>query len=78
MLRVNRLAAAIDMNAAGTSAPMTIIEKASPVNQDGNMCWNRLGTTVLVFGLPLVPTSGLILPAMAITPNSAISPRTKL
>ena len=78
MLRVNRLAAAMDMNAAGTSAPMTIMAKATPVNQCGNMCSNRLGTTVLVSGFPLLPVSGTILAAMAITPNSAMSPRTKL
>jgi hypothetical protein len=41
MFRVKRLAAAIDMIAAGTSAPMTMAEKATPVNQLGNMCWNR-------------------------------------
>src|SRR5260370_13892066 len=38
MLRVNRLAAAMAMIAAGTSAPMTMAEKAMPVNQLGNMC----------------------------------------
>src|SRR5213079_2415483 len=43
MLRVNRLAAAIDMIAAGTSAPMTMAAKAIPVNQLGNRCWNRYG-----------------------------------
>ena len=44
MLRVNRLAAAMAMIAAGTSAPMTMAEKAIPVNQLGNRCWNRYGT----------------------------------
>src|SRR5689334_2111685 len=44
MLRVNRLAAAMDMIAAGTSAPMTMAAKATPVNQLGNRCWNRYGT----------------------------------
>ena len=78
MLRVNRLAAAIDMKAAGTSAPMMIIAKASPANPDGNMCWNRLGTTVLVSGFPVGPISGVMWPAMAMTPNRAMRPRTKL
>ena len=44
MFRVNRLAAAMAMIAAGTSAPMTMAEKAIPVNQLGNRCWNRYGT----------------------------------
>ena len=37
MLRVNRFAAAIDMIAAGTSAPMAIAANAKPTNQDGNI-----------------------------------------
>ena len=44
MLRVNRLAAAMAMIAAGTSAPMMMAPKAMPANQLGNMCWNRYGT----------------------------------
>ena len=44
MLRVDRLAAAIDMIAAGTSAPMTMAEKAMPSNQGGNIFWNSSGT----------------------------------
>ncbi len=32
------------MIAAGTSAPITMAEKATPANQLGNMCWNRYGT----------------------------------
>ncbi len=47
MLRVNRFAAAIDMIAAGTSAPMPIAANATPANQRGNICWNSSGTTVL-------------------------------
>src|SRR5919199_1669480 len=35
MLRVNRLAAAIDITAAGTSAPMAIAANAKPSNQLG-------------------------------------------
>ena len=42
--RVNRLAAAIDMTAAGTSAPIAIAAKATPRNQDGNMSTNSAGT----------------------------------
>ena len=44
MLRVNRFAAAIDMIAAGTSAPITMAENAIPSNQGGNIFWNRNGT----------------------------------
>ena len=44
MLRVNKFAAAIAMIAAGTRAPMMMPAKAIPVNQLGNMCWNRYGT----------------------------------
>jgi hypothetical protein len=44
MFRVNRLAAAMDMIAAGTRAPMMMAAKAIPVNQLGYMCWNRNGT----------------------------------
>ena len=65
MLRVHRLAAAIDMIAAGTSAPMPIAAKAMPVNHDGNCCWNSSGTTVLASGLPFSPTSGFTPPAIA-------------
>ena len=53
MLRVNRFAAAIDMIAAGTSAPMPIAANAIPANQTGN-CWsNSSGTMVLPSGLPV-------------------------
>ena len=44
MLRVHRFAAAIDMIAAGTSAPMTIAAKATPANQAGNSFSNSCGT----------------------------------
>src|SRR5688500_15980736 len=46
-LRVKRLAAAIDITAAGTSAPIAIAAKATPRNQDGNMSANSAGTAVL-------------------------------
>ena len=45
MLRVNRFAAAIDMIAAGTSAPMPIAANAMPANQPGNIWSNSSGTT---------------------------------
>jgi hypothetical protein len=44
MFRVKRLAAAIDMIAAGTSAPMPIAAKATPANHDGNTCSSSAGT----------------------------------
>ncbi len=43
-LRVYRLAAAIDMIAAGTSAPMPIAANATPTNHDGKKCRNSAGT----------------------------------
>src|SRR5580700_2729406 len=48
MLRVKRLALAIDMIAAGTSAPMAIAAKAMPTNQDGNILRNSAGTAKLL------------------------------
>src|SRR5215469_15310275 len=48
MLRVNRLAAAIDMIAAGTRAPIPIAAKATPTNQDGKLWRNRAGTAKLL------------------------------
>ena len=66
MLRVNRFAAAIDMIAAGTSAPMPIAAYATPANQSGN-CWsNSSGTTVLPSVVPsFAPGSGFTFAAMA-------------
>jgi hypothetical protein len=49
MLRVNRLAAPIDITAAGTSAPIAIAENAKPLNQLGNSALNSAGTTSLLF-----------------------------
>jgi hypothetical protein len=43
MFRVNRFAAAIDMIAAGTSAPMPIAANATPANQSGNMVSKSCG-----------------------------------
>src|SRR5919112_3490304 len=48
-LRVNRLAAAIDITAAGTSAPIAIAPKATPTNHDGNTLRKRSGTAKLGF-----------------------------
>src|SRR5450830_430035 len=47
-LRVNRLAAPIDITAAGTSAPMAIAANAKPANQLGNTALNKAGTTSLL------------------------------
>src|SRR4051794_6511759 len=44
MLRVNRFAEAIDITAAGTSAPIAIAANAKPSNQDGKYFRNRSGT----------------------------------
>ena len=44
MLRVQRFAAAIDMIAAGTSAPIAIAANATPANQLENSESNRAGT----------------------------------
>src|SRR5207249_698885 len=44
MLRVNRLAAAIDITAAGTNAPMAIAAKAKPANQSGKEVLIKMGT----------------------------------
>ena len=45
---MNRLAAPIDITAAGTSAPMAIAAKAKPANQPGNSALNSAGTTSLL------------------------------
>src|SRR6476469_8234881 len=50
MLRVHRLAAAIDMIAAGTSAPITIAANATHANHGGNSFSNRCGTASCGFG----------------------------
>jgi hypothetical protein len=47
MLRANRLAAAIDMTEAGTSAPMAMAANANPWNQPGKSCENSPGTALL-------------------------------
>src|SRR3954454_4073351 len=70
MLRLKRLAAAIDMIEAGTSAPIAIAAKAKPANQPGKSCAKRAGTA------ELLPKSvlGLTDAAIAMKPSSAIKP----
>ena len=65
MLRVNRLAAAIDMIAAGTRAPMPTAANAMPANQSGNSLSNSSGTTVLLSLVPLAFFNGVTPAAMA-------------
>src|SRR5512133_2281433 len=76
MLRVKVLAAAIDMIAAGTSAPIAIAAKATPANQLGKESSNSCGTTSCALGLPSRPI-GFVPAAIATQPSSASSPRTK-
>ncbi len=77
MLRVNRLAAAMDIIADGTSAPMTMVANATPANQCGKTCSNSSGMIVLVLALPPA-VSGLMFAASATRPSSAISASTTL
>lgn len=61
----------MDMIAAGTSAPIPIAAKATPVNQSGNMFSNSCGTESWV----LKPLSPLPTPAaIAMKPSSASRP----
>src|SRR5438552_16096103 len=59
---VNRLAAAMDIMEAGTSAPIAIAANAKPANQDGKKALISPGTAPL---LPN-PARGLICAAIAI------------
>ena len=77
MLRVKVLAAAIDMIAAGTSAPIAIAANATPANHDGNESSNSCGMTSCALGLPSAPI-GLVPAAIATQPSSASRPSTKL
>src|ERR1035437_3898902 len=70
MLRLKRLAAAIDMIAAGTSAPTAMAAKATPVNQLGNIFWKRSAMALLLPNALL----GLIPAAMAMKPKRPIIP----
>ncbi len=67
MLRVKRFAAAIDMIAAGTSAPIPMAAKATPANQSGNMFSNSCGMASWPF-FTLIPS------AIAMKPSSASRP----
>src|SRR6185503_18867719 len=73
MLRVNRFAAAIDMIAAGTSAPMAIAANATPANQLGKAFSKNCGTTSCALGLPSSPI-GFVPAAIAANPINASSP----
>ena len=70
MLRVHRLAAAIDMIAAGTSAPIPIAANATPANQLGNISRSSSGTASWAL-------STWIFAAIAMKPSSASSPSRK-
>ncbi len=66
MLRVHRFAAAIDMIAAGTSAPIPMAAKAIPANQDENCPSKSIGITVLESGRPVAAlTIGFVCAAIA-------------
>src|SRR6201991_2197326 len=70
MLRVHRFAAAIDMIAAGTSAPMTIAANATPANHGLNWSSNSCGTDCCGF-VTFTPA------AIATKPRRASSPSRK-
>src|SRR5688500_1283422 len=76
MLRVNVLAAAIDMIAAGARAPMAMAAKATPANQPGDMYSTICGLTSWGVGLPSTPL-GWVPAAMATRPSRARRPSTK-
>src|SRR6185437_2812327 len=78
MLRVYRLAVAIDMIEAGTRAPIAMAANAKPTNQDGNKARNNAGTAKLgPYCLKLDAKSGMspTPAAMAMYPSNAIRPR---
>ena len=64
MLRVKVFAAAMDMIAAGTSAPIAMAANAIPANQDGKESSNSCGMTSWALGLPSSPI-GFVPAAMA-------------
>src|SRR4051794_33994592 len=76
MLREKVLAAAIDMIAAGTSAPIAMAANATPANQPGKKSSNSCGTTSCGLGAPSRPT-GLVPAAIATQPRRASNPSTK-
>src|SRR6516162_4163138 len=69
MFRVKRFEAAIDITAAGTSAPIAIAANANPTNHGGNTAAIRRGTTRL--GVETVMPA-----AIAMYPRSASRPST--
>ena len=69
MLRVKVFAAAMDMIAAGTSAPIPMAAKEIPANQGGNCWFSSAGTMVL----PSLLT-GLVPAAIAMKPSSDRKP----
>src|SRR5919112_6887084 len=75
MLRLKVLAAAIDMIAAGTSAPIAMAAKATPANHAGNMSSNSCGITSCALGSPSSPI-GCVPAAIATQPSSASRPST--
>src|SRR3954447_566513 len=70
MLRVHRFAAAIDMIAAGTSAPITMAAYPTPANHGGNSFSNSWGTACC--GLATFTPA-----AIETKPSKASSPRRK-
>src|SRR3954447_12814164 len=68
MLRVHRLAAAIDMMAAGTNAPITIAANATPANQGENSCSNSCGIASCAF-VTLIPAATAAMPSSARSPS---------
>src|SRR5262252_7710676 len=77
MFRVKVFEAAIDMIAAGTSAPIATAAKATPANHGGKKSSNNCGITSCAFGFPSRPI-GFVPAAIATQPSSASRPRTKL
>src|SRR6266545_8109259 len=69
-LRVNRFAAAIDMIAAGTSAPMAMADSATPANQLGNTWAKKCGTASCGLANPSAPKTDVFL-AIAAKPSRA-------
>src|SRR6266566_185554 len=67
---VNRLAAAMDMTEAGTSAPIEMAANAKPANQDGKEALISAGTA------PLLPNPGrgFTFAAIAMYPVNASRP----
>src|ERR1700712_3027090 len=76
MLRVKVLDAAIDMIAAGTSAPIATAAKAMPANQLAKESSKSCGITSCGLGLPSRPI-GCVPAAIATQPSRASRPSTK-